>query len=201
LAKAKIPNKVEQMIAVIKTGGKQYKVKEGDVLDIEKIGVETGRAFEFSKVLLIADESKVVLGTPFISNAAVRAEVVEHRKGDKVLIFKKKRRKQYRRFKGHRQALVRVKITDIIPDLAQPPVKKAAPPMEKPVAKPAPAPQAVAPAKPAGKPKAAEKPAPAKKEKAAPAKPAKKAKAEKPKPKAVSKKPESKAAPKAKKTK
>jgi large subunit ribosomal protein L21 len=189
------------MIAVIKTGGKQYKVKEGDVLDIEKIGVETGRAFEFSKVLLIADGSKVVLGTPFISNAAVRAEVVEHRKGDKVLIFKKKRRKQYRRFKGHRQALVRVKITDIIPDLAQPPVKKAAPPVEKPVVKPAPAPEAAAPAKPAGKPKGAEKPAPAKKEKAAPAKPAKKAKAEKPKPKAVSKKPESKAAPKAKKTK
>jgi large subunit ribosomal protein L21 len=205
LAKAKIPNKVEQMIAVIKTGGKQYKVKEGDVLDIEKIGVETGRAFEFSKVLLIADGSKVVLGTPFISNAAVRAEVVEHRKGDKVLIFKKKRRKQYRRFKGHRQALVRVMITDIIPDLAQPPVKKAAPPVEKPVVKPAPAPQAAAPAKPAakpaGKPKGAEKRALAKKEKAAQAKPAKEAKAEKPKPKAVSKKPESKAAPKAKKTK
>jgi large subunit ribosomal protein L21 len=193
------------MIAVILTGGKQYKVKEGDVLDIEKIGVETGRPFEFSKVLLIADGSKVTIGTPFISNAGVRAEVLEHRKGDKVLIFKKKRRKQYRRFKGHRQALVRVKITDIIPDVAQAPVKKAAPPVEKPVVKPAPvreaAAQAKPAAKPAGKPKAAEKPAPAKKEKAAPAKPAKKAKAEKPKPKAVSKKPESKAAPKAKKTK
>jgi large subunit ribosomal protein L21 len=190
----KIPNKVEYMIAVILTGGKQYKVKEGDVLDIEKIEVETGHPFEFSKVLLIADESKVMLGTPFISNAGVRAEVLEHRKGDKVLIFKKKRRKQYRRFKGHRQELVRVRITDIIPDLAQAPAKKAAPP------------EAAAPAKPAEKPKVAEKPAPAKEKKPAPAKPgakaAKEAKAEKPKPKAAGKKPEpSKVTPKAKKNK
>jgi large subunit ribosomal protein L21 len=198
------------MIAVILTGGKQYKVKEGDVLDIEKIGVETGRPFEFSKVLLVADGSKVMIGTPFISNAGVRAEVLEHRKGDKVLIFKKKRRKQYRRFKGHRQELVRVRITDIIPDLAQAPVKKAAPPVEKPVVKPTARPEAAAPAKPpakpAEKPKAAEKPTPAKEKKPASAKPAakpaKKARAEKPKPKAAAKKQEpTKVSPKAKKTK
>ena len=198
------------MIAVILTGGKQYKVKEGDVLDIEKIAVETGRAFEFSKVLLIADGSKVMIGTPFISNAGVRAEVLEHRKGDKVLIFKKKRRKQYRRFKGHRQELVRVRITDIIPDLAQAPAKKAAPPVEKPVVKPTAPPEAAAPAKPAAKPaekpKVAEKHAPAKGKKPAPAKPAakpaKEVKAEKPKPKAAAKKPEpTKVTPKAKKTK
>jgi large subunit ribosomal protein L21 len=197
------------MIAVILTGGKQYKVKEGDVLDIEKIGVETGRPFEFSKVLLIADGSKVTIGTPFISNAGVRAEVLEHHKGDKVLIFKKKRRKQYKRFKGHRQELVQVRITDIIPDLAQAPVKKAAPPVEKPAVQPAVQPKAGGPAKPAakpaGKPKVPEKPAPAKGKKPVPAKPAakpgKEAKAEKPKPKMGAKKPESKAAPKAKKTK
>jgi len=195
------------MIAVILTGGKQYKVKEGDVLDIEKIEVETGRPFEFSKVLLIADGSKVMIGTPFISNAGVRAEVLEHRKGDKVLIFKKKRRKQYRRFKGHRQELVRVRITDIIPDLAQAPAKKAAPPLEKPVVKLTAPPEAAAraaklAAKPAEKPKVAEKHAPAKEKKPAPAKPAKEVKAEKPKPKAAAKKPEpTKVTPKAKKTK
>jgi large subunit ribosomal protein L21 len=215
----KIPNKVEVMIAVILTGGKQYKVKEGEVLDIEKIGVETGRPFEFSKVLLIADGTKVMIGTPFISNAGVRAEVLEHRKGDKVLIFKKKRRKQYRRFKGHRQELVRVRITDIIPDLTQAPVKKAAPAIEKAAVQPPVRPEAAAPAKPASKPavkpaakpaekpKIAEKPAaPAKGKKPVPAKseakPAKAAKAEKSRSKAAAKKAEpTKVTPKAKKTK
>ncbi len=187
------------MIAVIMTGGKQYKVKEGDVLDIEKIGIETGRVFEFSKVLLIADESKIMVGTPFISNAGVRAEVVEHRKGDKVLIFKKKRRKQYRRFKGHRQQLARVRITDIIPDLSQAPAKKAAPPMEKPAPSPKPPAAAARPAE--AKPKAAEKHVPAKAAKPSPAKPSPKgAKPAKPeKPKAEHKK-AAKSAPKAKKS-
>jgi len=198
------------MFAVILTGAKQYKVQEGDVLDIEKIGVESGRAFEFSKVLLIADGEKVMVGTPYLSNAGVRAEVLEHHKGDKVLIFKKKRRKQYRRFKGHRQELVRVKITDIIPDLAQAPVKKAAPAVEKPAAEPPAPPEAAVRAKhapaPAEKAKAEEKPAPGKekKPKAAPkpaAKPAKEAKAEKPKAKAAAKKTEpAKVTPKSRKT-
>jgi len=201
------------MFAVILTGGKQYKVQEGDVLDVEKIAVETGRLFEFSKVLLIADGTKVTLGTPFISNAGVRAEVLEHHKGDKVLIFKKKRRKQYRRFKGHRQELARVRITDIIPDLAQAPAKKAAPPAEKPVVQPAAKPQVAAPGKPAAKheakptekPKVAEKPALAKEKKAKAAKPAakpaKEAKAEKAKHKAGKKPEPTKITPKAKKTK
>ena len=199
------------MFAVILTGAKQYKVKEGDVLDIEKIGVETGRPFEFSKVLLIADGEKVMVGTPYLSNAGVRAEVLEHHKGDKVLIFKKKRRKQYRRFKGHRQELVRVRITDIVPDLAQAPAKKAAPPVEKPVvppASPAEAPHPTKPAaRPAEKPKVEEKAAPAKekKPKAAPKpafKPAKDAKAEKPKAKGAAKKAEpAKVTPKSRKTK
>jgi large subunit ribosomal protein L21 len=181
------------MTAVILTGGKQYKVREGDVLDIEKIAVETGRPFEFSKVLLIADGDRVTIGTPFIANAGVRAEVVEHRKGDKVLIFKKKRRKQYRRFKGHRQQLVRVKITDVIPDLSRAPERKAAPPAATP--EPKPAPPAAKPA--AEKAKAAAKPAPAKAAKPAAAKkPAKPDKA-----KASPKKPEAKPVPKAKKQK
>ncbi|OGD23167.1 MAG: 50S ribosomal protein L21 [Candidatus Aminicenantes bacterium RBG_13_59_9] len=172
------------MIAVILTGGKQYRVQEGDVLDIEKIGVEAGRAFEFSKVLLIADGEKIMVGTPFIANAGVRAEVLEHRKGDKVLIFKKKRRKQYRRFKGHRQQLVRVRVTDILPDVSQAPEKKPAPPAEKPEPRPTPA----------------AKPVPAREAKAAPAKkPAKQAKPEKTK--AVPKKATVKPAPKARKQK
>ncbi len=201
------------MFAVILTGAKQYKVKEGDVLDIEKIGVETGRPFEFSKILLIADGEKVMVGTPFLSNAGVRAEVLEHHKGDKVLIFKKKRRKQYRRFKGHRQELVRVRITDIIPDLAQAPAKKAAPPEEKPAVQPAAPAAAGIRAKTAPAPAAAEKPkveekaaaAKEKKPKAAlkPAvKPAKEAKAEKRKAKAAAKKAEpAKVTPKSRKIK
>jgi len=186
------------MIAVILTGGKQYKVQEGDVLDIEKIGVETGRAFEFSKVLLIADGDKVMIGSPFLPNAGVRAEVMEHRKGDKVLIFKKKRRKQYKRFRGHRQQLARVKITDILPDVSKAPEKKAAPEAEKPRPRPAPTPP---PAKPvAEKPKAAAKPLPTKKAKPAPAKQAARP-AKPPKAKARPKKTAAKPALKVKKKK
>lgn len=182
------------MIAVILTGGKQYKVQEGDVLDIEKIGVETGRTFEFSKVLLIADGDKVIVGEPHIPGAGVRAEVLEHRQGDKILIFKKKRRKQYRRTKGHRQLLARVKITDILPDVSQAPIKKAAPPAEEAAPRPVPEAKPVAP-----KPKAQEKPAPAKEAKPAPAKKpaAKTAKPERAAPKKTAVKP----APKAKKKK
>ncbi|MBN2198891.1 MAG: 50S ribosomal protein L21 [Candidatus Aminicenantes bacterium] len=185
------------MIAVILTGGKQYKVREGDVLDIEKIGVETGRTFEFSKVLLIADGDTVMVGSPFLAHAGVRAEVVEHRKGDKVLIFKKKRRKQYKRLRGHRQQLVRVKITDILPDVSQAPEKKAAPEAEKP--RPAPAPPAAKPAE--QKPKAAAKTVPkAKDAKAAPAKKTGRP-AKTPKKKAEPRKAAAKTVPKAKKKK
>ncbi len=125
-----------------------------------------------------------MVGTPFIANAGVRAEVLEHRKGDKVLIFKKKRRKQYRRFKGHRQQLVRVRVTDILPDVSQAPEKKPAPPAEKPEPRPTPA----------------AKPVPAREAKAAPAKkPAKQAKPEKTK--AAPKKATVKPVPKARKQK
>lgn len=98
------------MYAVIKTGGKQYRVKEGDVLEIEKLGAEKGQKVNFDQVFLIEDEGRVLVGTPVVENAVVRAEVVENFKGDKVLIFKKKRRKQYRRTKGHRQELTKVRI-------------------------------------------------------------------------------------------
>ena len=153
------------MYAVINTGGKQYRVKEGDVLDVEKLGVEQGGTVVFDRILLIEDEGKVLVGTPAIAGAAVKAEVVANFKGDKVLIFKKKRRKQYRRTKGHRQQLAKVRIVKIYPDATLVPSEElhAAPP----AAKPAPAPKPPAPKKPAAKP--APKPAPAEKQAKKPA--------------------------------
>jgi large subunit ribosomal protein L21 len=145
------------MYAVINTGGKQYRVKEGDVLDVEKLGVEQGGTVVFDRVLLIEDEGKVLIGTPVLPGAAVKAEVVANFKGDKVLIFKKKRRKQYRRTKGHRQQLAKVRIVKIYPDTALVPREELeAPP---PAAMPAPA----APKKPAARPVPKPKPAPVEK--------------------------------------
>ncbi len=170
------------MYAVINTGGKQYRVKEGDVLDVEKLGVEQGGTVVFDRILLIEDEGKVLVGTPAVAGAAVKAEVVANFKGDKVLIFKKKRRKQYRRTKGHRQQLAKVRIVKIYPDATLVPSEElhAAPP----AAKPAPAPKPPAPKKPAAKPapkpasaeKQAKKPAATKTKASAKAKPAAKPK-------------------------
>ncbi len=150
------------MYAVINTGGKQYRVKEGDVLDVEKLGVEQGGTVVFDRVLLIEDEGKVLIGTPVLPGAAVKAEVVANFKGDKVLIFKKKRRKQYRRTKGHRQQLAKVLIVKIYPDIALVPKEElqASPPSARPV--PAPKAQA-APKKPAARPVPKPKPAPVEK--------------------------------------
>jgi large subunit ribosomal protein L21 len=162
------------MYAVIKTGGKQYRVKEGDLLEIEKLGAEKGQKINFDQVLLIEDESRVLVGTPVVENAVVRAEVVENYKGDKVLIFKKKRRKQYRRTKGHRQELTKVRIEKIHPDTklvpedelrvevlpvrtaapkVETPAKKAPKPAVKKAAQPKAAPKKKTEAKPTAKPK------------------------------------------------
>jgi large subunit ribosomal protein L21 len=155
------------MYAVIKTGGKQYRVKEGDVLDVEKLGVEQGGTVIFDRVLLIEDEGKVLVGTPDVAGAVVKAEVAENFKGDKVLIFKKKRRKQYRRTKGHRQQLAKVRIVKIYPDATLVPAEEL---QAMPPAAPAPAVSA-APKKPAAKPAPREAPAEKKAKKKAPAKP------------------------------
>ncbi len=104
------------MFAVIKTGGKQYKVQEGDVLSVEKLGLEKGEKVGFDRILLIDDGEATFVGTPVLENARVQAEVLEIYKDKKVLIFKKKRRKQYRRTRGHRQELTLVKIEKIVPD-------------------------------------------------------------------------------------
>jgi large subunit ribosomal protein L21 len=105
------------MYAVIMTGGKQYRIKEGDLLSVEKLGAAKGDKVHFDQVLLIEDNETVTVGTPIVEGALVRAEVVEEFKDDKVVVFKKKRRKQYRRTRGHRQELTKVIIERIVPDL------------------------------------------------------------------------------------
>jgi len=102
------------MFAVIKTGGKQYKIQKGDVLSIEKVGLEEGQKLSFDTVLLIEDGNKTLIGTPFIEKARVEAVVIENFKDKKIIVFKKKRRKQYRKKIGHRQELTKVKVEEII---------------------------------------------------------------------------------------
>jgi large subunit ribosomal protein L21 len=101
------------MFAVIKTGGKQYKVAKDDVIEVEKIDLEAGKAVELGEVLMLSDGGMVEVGAPFLAGAKVSAEVVKQTRGDKIIVFKKKRRKNYRRKKGHRQDLTVLKITAI----------------------------------------------------------------------------------------
>jgi len=125
------------MFAVIKTGGKQYVVKEGDVLSIEKLEVEPGQKILFAEVLLVETEEKTLIGTPIVKESAVVAEVLKNFKDEKVLVFKKKRRKQYRRTRGHRQQLTEIKIVKIHPDTAVVPADELKFETVKPAAAPA----------------------------------------------------------------
>lgn len=97
------------MFAVIKTGGKQYKVAMDDVIAIEKLPGEAGAAITFDEVLMVGDK----IGAPLVSGASVSAQVIDQFKTDKVIVFKKKRRQNYRRKNGHRQQMTLVKITGI----------------------------------------------------------------------------------------
>jgi len=99
--------------AIIQTGGKQYRVSEGDVLSVEKLNAEAGKETTFSDVLLVVNGDKVNLGAPLVSGASVKAEVVDQYKDDKVIAFKFKRRKGYHRTVGHRRQLTKLKITKI----------------------------------------------------------------------------------------
>ncbi len=101
------------MYAVVKTGGKQYKVAKGDIIEVEKLEVEAGKVIDITEVLLVGEGSSVKVGAPLVAGANVKAEVLNQKKGDKVIIFKKKRRHNYRRTRGHRQNLTVLKITDI----------------------------------------------------------------------------------------
>ena len=99
--------------AIIKTGGRQYRVAEGDTVDVDLIDVDAGKTATFGEVLMFADGKHVAHGDPLISGAKVTAEVVEQRKDKKVIAFKYKRRKGYHRTVGHRRKLTRVKIKSI----------------------------------------------------------------------------------------
>ena len=101
------------MHAVIRTGGKQYRVAEGDVLRVEKLDAEAGSTIELADVLLISDGEKVQVGTPVLDGKAISADVQGHGRADKVQVIKFKRRKKYRRTHGHRQHYTQLKITSI----------------------------------------------------------------------------------------
>jgi large subunit ribosomal protein L21 len=102
------------MYAVIKTGGKQYRVSANDVLTLEKLDGEAGAKVEFTEVLMVGTGADVKVGKPTVAGAKVVAELVGQTRGPKLIAFKKRRRKNSRRKKGHRQDLTRVRITDII---------------------------------------------------------------------------------------
>ena len=101
------------MHAIIETGGKQYKVTEGDTLFIEKLPVEAGEAVTFDKVLAVIDGDKITVGTPVVEGAKVDGSVVKNGKGKKVIVFKYKPKKGYRRKQGHRQPYTKVTIGKI----------------------------------------------------------------------------------------
>ena len=102
------------MYAVIVSGGKQYRVAANDVLTIEKLEAEAGAIVEFNEILVIGVGADAKFGAPFVSGATVKAEVVEHNRGKKVLSFKKRRRQNSKRIRGHRQHHTVVRITDIL---------------------------------------------------------------------------------------
>lgn len=150
------------MYAVVKTGGKQYRVAKDDVLTVEKLDAEAGAVIELAEVLAIVDGKGLTIGTPMIDGARVAATVLEQKKADKVIIFKKKRRKNYRRTRGHRQPLTVIRISDILAKGQKAAAAKAAPAADADApAKKAPA-KAKAKAKAPAKAKTAAKKAPAK---------------------------------------
>lgn len=114
------------MFAILKTGGKQYRVAENDVIVVERLGGEAGDSVTFEDVLMVGDGDKLETGAPLVSGATVAGELLEQARGDKILIFKKKRRKNHRRLRGHRQDLSVVRITEILTGGKKPSGKKAA---------------------------------------------------------------------------
>ena len=101
------------MYAVVNTGGKQYKVQAGDILRVEKLPGEVGSPVTFDKVLMVADGEKIDVGQPVLANTSVKGTIVEQGKAKKVIVFKYKRRKRFRRKQGHRQTFTAVKIDSI----------------------------------------------------------------------------------------
>jgi large subunit ribosomal protein L21 len=130
---------MKKMFAVIKTGGKQYRVATEDVLRIDRVEAEPGAVVEFGEVLAVGGEGTVV-GTPTVAGATVAAEVLDHVRGEKVIAFKKRRRKNSRRKRGHRQEFSLVRITEILTEGRRP--QATPPPRPKRAAKPATGPAA-----------------------------------------------------------
>jgi large subunit ribosomal protein L21 len=116
------------MYAIVATGGKQIKVEVGDIVVVEKLEVPVGESVTFD-VIFLADEDSIVVDPAVLALARVSGEVIEHFKGEKAVIFKFKKRKGYKRLKGHRQLLTRVRITDVVAEAA--PVKEKAAPVKK----------------------------------------------------------------------
>ncbi len=102
------------MFAIIESGGKQYRVAPGAALEVERLGSEPGATVEFDRVLLIGDDGEVQVGSPTVAGAKVLAHVLDHDRGEKLIVFKYKAKSNYRRRTGHRQALTRVRITEIV---------------------------------------------------------------------------------------
>jgi large subunit ribosomal protein L21 len=138
------------MFAVIKTGGKQYRVAAEDVIRIDRMAGEPGQVVEFGEVLILGGETPLV-GAPTVAGATVAGELLQHDRGDKVIAFKKRRRKNSRRKRGYRHEFSLIRITEILTDGARPSATPPARPQRE--AKPAPEPTAEAPAakKPAAK--------------------------------------------------
>ncbi len=101
------------MFAVLKTGGKQYKVSQGDVIQVEKLDGKVGDQVTLDQILMIGDDDKIDVGSPVVQGSQVTGEIVDQAKGPKVIVFKKIRRKKYRRKNGHRQLITHLKITEI----------------------------------------------------------------------------------------
>ena len=113
------------MYAVIKTGGKQYRVIAGERLKVEKLEVEVGGTVTLDQILMVSDGSTTTIGSPIINGATVKATVLSHGRGDKVMIFKFRRRKHYRKTQGHRQSFTEIQIGEIL-TAAKPAKAKAA---------------------------------------------------------------------------
>jgi large subunit ribosomal protein L21 len=102
------------MYAVIRTGGKQYRVQAGDTVEVEKLAGDAGDEVQFEEVLLLADDDAVAVGRPLVEGAVVKGQILAQGRGEKLIVYKFKRRKDYRRKTGHRQALTTVKIQEVV---------------------------------------------------------------------------------------
>ncbi|WKZ66034.1 MAG: 50S ribosomal protein L21 [Flavobacteriales bacterium] len=170
------------MYAIVDIAGQQYKVEQAQKLKVHRLEAEEGKHVELDKVLLVSDGKTVSVGTPTVEGVRIAAKVLSHGKGDKVLVFKKKRRKGYQKMNGHRQYLTELWIEAILGKGEKFDASKSS----------APAPKAVKAAEPKAKKSAAKEAAPAKKAAAKKAAPAKKAAAKKAAPKKAAKKDDSK---------